>query len=257
MAILDGMRHIASVGLLVTATAVGGAAYKSIGPDGSVIYSDRPTPNAEEVRLPEPSTYAPPALPAGEGPPAVGEEPMSRDLYEAVRIVAPPNDGTLFAALGGVDIDVTLQPDLMEGHTLSYIVDGKELAKGLRTNRVRVTDLERGTHHLEVVVRDEGGSIVGRSARITFHLRQSSLLEPSRDKGGDTPPKDPTYKPPTDKPYNPQTPNTPTYGPPANNKPPYVPPKSTTAPYAPPGKAPSYTPAAPARPPFAPSYSPK
>jgi len=61
-----------------------------------------------------------------------------------------------------VDIDVLLDPDLMEGHTLSYIIDGKEMAKGLRANRVRITDLDRGTHHLEVAVRDEaGGSWAG------------------------------------------------------------------------------------------------
>jgi len=38
------MRHITWLGLLVGATAVGGTAYKSVGPDGTVIFSDRPMP---------------------------------------------------------------------------------------------------------------------------------------------------------------------------------------------------------------------
>jgi len=255
------MRHVAWLSLLVCTAAVGGAAYKSIGPDGSVVYTDRPTPNAQEVRLPEPSTYAPPALPASGAAPSFGAEPLAADLYTLIRVTAPPDDGTLFASQGGVDIDVLLDPDLMEGHTLSYIIDGKEMAKGLRANRVRITDLDRGTHHLEVAVRDEGGRVVGRSARVTFHLRQSSLNDPLRDKDGDKdggkPEKPPTYKPPSEKPpYVPPASTKPPYVPPAT-KPPYQPPASTTSPYVPPAKPPSYVRAPPARPPYSPSYTPK
>jgi hypothetical protein len=259
---LGGMRHVVWLGLLLSAAAAGGTAYKSIGPDGSVIYTDRPMPNAQEVRLPEPSVYTAPAMPAAGGAPAFGAEPVAAELYTAIRITAPPDDGTLFAAQGGVDVDVLLEPSLMEGHTLSYVVDGKEVAKGLRSERIRITDLDRGTHHLEVAVRDEGGSLVGRSARITFHLRQSSLFDPLRDKdgndGNDKPDRDPTYKPPADKPpYVPPASTTPPYAPPASSKPAYQPPASGTSPYVPPAKAPSYVPPPPARPPYAPSFTPK
>lgn len=252
------MRHSAWLALLLSVAAVGGTAYRSVGPDGTVTYTDRPAPNAEEVRLPEPSVFTPPALPASGTAPAFGAEPLAADLYTTVRITTPPDGGTLFAAQGGVDVDVLLEPSLMEGHTLSYIVDGKEMAKGLRANRIRITDLDRGAHHLEVAVRDESGGIVGRSGRITFHLRQSSLNDPLRDKDdNDKPDKDPSYKPPADKPpYTPPATTTPPYVPPASTRPPYQPP-STTSPYAPPAKPPSYVPPPPARPPYAPSYTPK
>jgi hypothetical protein len=253
------MRHLAWSGLLLAAAAAGGTAYRSVGPDGTVIFSDRPSPNAEEVRLPAPSSYPPPALPARGEAPAFADQPLAAALYDSVRITAPPDDATVFAAQGGVDVDVSLDPSLMEGHTLTYVVDGKEVAKGLRADRIRITDLDRGTHHLEVAVRDEAGGIVGRSQRITFHLRQSSLNDPQRDKDdGDTPPKDPTYQPPAGPPgYVPPTPSTPPYVPPPVVKPPYQPPAATTAPYAPPAKPPSYVPTPPARPPYAPSYTPK
>lgn len=262
LAMLGPMRHLAWLGLLLATAATGGTAYKSIGPDGSVVYTDRPTPNAQEVRLPEPSVYTAPAAPATGSAPALAGEPLAADLYTAIRITAPPDDATLFVAQGGVDVDVLLEPALLDGHTLSYVVDGKEVAKGLRTNRIRITDLDRGTHHLEVAVRDDGGSLVGRSARITFHLRQSSLFDPLRDKDGkdenDKPDKDPTYKPPADKPpYVPPAPTTPPYAPPTSSKPAYQPPASATSPYAPPAKAPSYVPPPPARPPYAPSFTPK
>jgi hypothetical protein len=253
------MRHITWLGLLVGATAVGGTAYKSVGPDGTVVFSDRPTPSSQELRLPEPSTYAPPALPARPNAPAfVGEQPQAQ-VYDAIRVTAPPHDGTVFASQGGVDIDVMLDPSLMEGHTLSYIVDGKEMAKGLRANRIRITDLDRGTHHLEVAVRDASGSVVGRSARITFHLRQSSLNDPLRpdDDTKAKPEQQPTYKPPSATPsYTPPTPSTQPYVPPVTKQP-YQPPGSTTNTYPPPTKAPSFVPTPPARAPYAPSYTPK
>lgn len=252
------MRHLAWSGLLIAAAATGGTAYRSVGPDGTVIFSDRPTPNAEAVRLPDPSSYPPPALPARGEAPAFADQPLAAALYASVRITAPADDATVFAAQGGVDVDVSLDPSLMQGHTLTYIVDGKEMAKGLRADRIRITDLDRGTHHLEVAVRDETGGIVGRSARITFHLRQSSLNDPLRDKDdGKAPPKDPTYRPPDKPSYVPPTPTTPPYVPPQVVKPPFEPPAPTASPYAPPAKAPSYVPPPPARPPYAPSYTPK
>lgn len=252
------MKQLAWLGLFLSAAALGGTAYKSIGPDGSVTYTDRPMPNAEALQLREPSTYAPPALRATTTAPAFGAEPVETELYTTIRITAPAADATLFAAQGGVDIDVLLEPSLLEGHTLSFVIDGKEMAKGLRSDRVRITDLDRGTHHLEVAVRDESGRVVGRSDRITFHLRQSSLNDPLRPDGDDDEPdKDPGYKPPTDKtPYTPPTPTTPPYVPPGGKTPPYVPPAPATSPYAPPAK-PSYVPPPPPRPPYAPSYTPK
>jgi hypothetical protein len=241
---LPRMRHVAWLSLLACASAVAGTVYKSVGPDGAVIYADRPAANAQELRLPEPSTYAPPAQPAGDVARPLGSEPSFGAVYQSVRVTAPMNQGTVFAAQGGVDIDVALEPPLLEGHTLTYVVDGKEMATGLRTNLVRLTDLDRGTHHLEVAVRDEAGRLVAQSERITFHLRQPSVLEPSRRE--DEPPNEqppepsaPGYQPPEPPRYDQvQKPaygaEKPSYG---VEKPSYVPKPLPTPPYAP-----SYTP---------------
>ncbi len=250
---LRRMRHAAWLTLVACATAAAGTVYKSIGPDGAVVYTDRPAPNAEELRLPEPSSYAPPALPAGGAAPAFQAEPVVGAVYRSVRITAPPNEGTVFAAQGGVDVDVALEPGLLEGHTLTYVVDGKEVAKGLRTDRVRLTDLDRGTHHVEVAVRDEGGRLAAVSDRITFHLRQSSINDPLRPDDEEKPeqpvaPLPPSYRPPEPPSY--ERTEKPAYAP--TEKPSYVPAKPSFVPPPPP----SYVPAPPPTP-YAPRYTPK
>jgi len=178
------MRHITWLGLLVGATAVGGTAYKSVGPDGTVIFSDRRMPNAEEVRLPQPSTYAPPALPAlpaGSSAPASAPAPVSGGEYSGFAITVPKNEETLHNRDRSVDVDLSLDPALLEGHSFTLLLDGAELAKGLRTNRMRLTDVERGPHQLEATIYDASGQEVLRSQPIRFYLVTETLIKEPLD----------------------------------------------------------------------------
>ena len=171
------MKQIVWVGLILSTAAAGGTAYKSIGPDGTVNFSDRPMPNAEEVRLPEPSTYAPPALPQGAGLPLSSAPPVSGGEYSGFAITAPKNEETLHNRDRWVDIDLSLDPGLLEGDTFTLILDGAELAKGLRTNQMRLTDVERGPHQLEATIYDAAGQEVLRSRPIRFYLVTETLIK--------------------------------------------------------------------------------
>ena len=245
MAILGRMRSPAWLVLVLALPLPAAAeqAYKIIGVDGAVIYTDRPAPGAREIKIPRPSSYAPRELAVSRLTPE--PEPVARDAYASIRIVKPEPEATIHTGEGegGVDVDVQLEPELQEGHTLTYSIDGKETAKGLRTNRVRVTDLDRGAHHLDVSVRDEGGVLVGRSDRVTFHVRRPSINDPLRpNQPKDRPGSAATPTPlPAQAGYAPAAPTkfTPPpaagYAPPAGQKQPYAP--STAAPYAP-----AYTP---------------
>lgn len=230
---LGRMRSIACVAVLVAlpAAAVAELAYKIIGVDGAVIYTDRPVPGAVEIKIPKPSSYAPRELPVSLQPPE--PEPVVRDAYEDIRITKPEQDATVHLGEGGVDVDVLLEPPLQEGHTLTYAVDGKEAATGLRTTRVSITDLDRGTHHVDVSVRDEGGALVGRSPQVAFHVRRPSVNDPLRRDPRTGAPVQGGYKPAGPGSYGP--PGAPSYVPPKPGKPPFVP-------AAPAGYAPSYAP---------------
>ena len=171
------MRHVAWLGLLVAASAFGGAAYKSIGPDGAVIYSDRPTPNAEEVRLPEPSTYAPPPLRGTLGQTPTATAAVSAGEYSGFAIVAPKNEETLHNRDRWVDVDLSLDPGLLEGDSFTLYLDGAELAKGLRTNQARLTEVQRGPHQLEATIYDASGQEILRSRPVRVYLVTETLIK--------------------------------------------------------------------------------
>jgi hypothetical protein len=175
------MRHVAWLGLLVAATVLGGPAYKSIGPDGTVTYSDRPMPNAEEVRLPEPSSYAPPALPQSGGRAASPAAPVSGGEYSNFAVVTPKNEETLHNRDRWVDVDLSLDPGLLEGDSFTLILDGAQLAKGLRTKQIRLTDVQRGPHQLEASILDASGQEVLRTAPIRFYLITETVIKEPLD----------------------------------------------------------------------------
>jgi hypothetical protein len=174
---LLGMRHLAWLGLIACTVAAGATAYKSVGPDGKVTYTDRPTPNAKEVALPEPSTYAPPALPAGAGAPISGGGALSSGEYRGFAIAAPKNEETLHNRDRTVDVDLSLDPALQEGHTLSLVLDGAEIAKGLRKAQIRLTDVERGPHRLEAAIYAGDGREIERSPPIRFYVVTETLIK--------------------------------------------------------------------------------
>lgn len=167
--------------LVAGSAAMAGTVYKSVGPDGVTIYSDREVPGAVPVDLPESSTYAPRALPSGTEPPPLATEPLSTGEYSSVTIVAPKDGETVYNRDLRVDVEVGIDPALQEGHTLSLVLDGNEIAKGLRNTRLRVTDLERGEHRLEASVYDADGRLIERSPSIRFYLVTETVIKEQQE----------------------------------------------------------------------------
>ncbi len=178
---LPDMKHASMLVFFFAASAaVAGTVYKYVGPDGVTIYSDRQVPGAVAVDLPASSTYAPVGLPATSPAPGEAVEGPLGGVYETLAIVEPESEATVRSNEGRVDVSVTLQPAIQEGHTLSFHLDGNEIAKGLRSTRLRLTDVERGEHRLEVSVHDAEGSLLERSRPIRFYLQKVSVAEKLR-----------------------------------------------------------------------------
>jgi hypothetical protein len=175
---LRRMKRAAMLVLLAAGSAaMAGTVYKSVGPDGVTIYSDRQVPGSVPVDLPESSTFSPRELPAVAEPPPLAAEPLSTGEYRSLAIVAPRDEETLYNRDRRVDVELSLDPALLEGHTLSLSLDGAEIAKGLRSTRMRLTDLERGAHQLEASVYDAEGKLIERSTRIRFYLVTETVIK--------------------------------------------------------------------------------
>lgn len=165
---------------LALAPALAGAAsvYKRAMPDGSVVYSDQPHPDAEAVEFEPTPTIEP--FRARPAPPPRATGAAVAPAYERVAITQPVDDEVIWSNEGIVEADVTTAPGVraVDGHRLVLLMDGNPVARSERGGRFVLQDVHRGTHVLQVVVEDRGGTTIARSDPVTFHLRQHSVLAP-------------------------------------------------------------------------------
>lgn len=174
------------IGLLCLATAAQGAVYRWVDKDGNVVFSDRPQPGAEEVRMPTPSLYEAPRLPSPARM-APAAEPGPR--YTRVEVTLPENDATIIDNTGQVEVEVEVVPALESrlGDRILILLDG-QLQGGPRvTPRLTLESVDRGTHTLQAQVTDAGGEVLVASEPVTFHMRQASVLfRQGEGNGGDS-----------------------------------------------------------------------
>jgi hypothetical protein len=173
--------------------------YRTVDEDGNVVFTDvppRPGEPGEAVELGEGTTFSspppssPPPQPAAQvrledwlsGAEAGNDEGENAAApYHSLRIVAPADDEGLRDNAGNVTVRAELVPDLRAGHVLQLYMNGA-LVQSVRTGSTfQLTEVDRGTHTIEVRVVDAGGTDLIRSEPSTFHLqRRSVLLQPAR-----------------------------------------------------------------------------
>jgi Domain of unknown function (DUF4124) len=161
--------------LCVGCSALGGATlYKWVDADGVTHYSDRPEPGAQKVKIASAQTYkgdARPATGASQPPPASG----SASSYKSLEVTSPEDGAVLWNIGGQLEIAATLEPDLVSGHQLWFVIDGKsQQAQGTTL----AIDVGRGSHTVSASVTDANGSELIISAPITFIVRQTSAQAP-------------------------------------------------------------------------------
>jgi len=159
------------------------AVYKTVRPDGSVVYSDQP-PRDEAAPHPLPplqmipsENLAPATPPQDRG---INNAPPA-ELYRSLTIAQPEADGTVRDPAGHVVVQVALDPPLItkQGDYIIISLDGKPVAQGSGTTYT-LDDVERGTHTVEASVSSGPGQILIRSPAVTFHIHRTSVNLPSR-----------------------------------------------------------------------------
>lgn len=165
------MRLIALLlGIAMAVPAAAADVYKSTNAEGNVVFSDQPSPGAETIRIQETQTV--PADRAGTfeyTPPA-----PEAFAYGKVAIEQPSNDEALRPEDKSVVVSVSLEPELRGGDSLVLMLDGREFAAG-RSKSFALAELDRGTHTVEAVVRENGGRVVARSAPVSFHVLRTAI----------------------------------------------------------------------------------
>ncbi len=175
------MRTTACIALLalLAASAAPAQVYRWVDADGVVHYSDTPQPGAEEMQLPESPAAAPGSAfePLQRPRRTSGDEAPQPFAYEALRVVAPAAEETLWNIEGRLTVRLDLQPSLRSGDQVRVYFDGRAIpTNGLQ---LELDEVWRGTHNLQAEVVDAQGQLLIRSEPIRFYVHQTSIQNPN------------------------------------------------------------------------------
>lgn len=156
--------------------------YKSTSADGEVIFSDQPSPGAEQMQLPELPTYSAPPARTRARSDSAGQKQPAKSPYQSVVFTAPEDDATVRNNLGDLSASVSLQPALKTrlGHRIQYYLDDAPHGQPVSATAINFTNLDRGSHRLSASVVDSQGGTIISTDTVTFHLHRESLNFPNR-----------------------------------------------------------------------------
>jgi hypothetical protein len=155
--------------------------YKSQNEKGEWIYSDKPSPSAERMKLPPLSTYTP-STPSPHSASAPKQEP--EDVYKSMVFVEPENNATIRDNEGLVAASVRIEPLLksQQGHKIQFYLDDIPHGAPVVGLGMTLKNVERGTHVLGARVLNADGELVFSASPVIFHVHKQSVNQPNRVK---------------------------------------------------------------------------
>lgn len=176
-------RCLLLLALLLPAVSVGADIYKYYDSDGNMVLSDSvPKEDAEKVEKLKttPVMIIPAQVPGKERrevPRATAVAKSVPGQYVIV-IQSPVAGETYLRTSESVPVAVSVSPGLAAGHHLEMRLDGKGSGE---LTRIVPDQLDRGSHTLSMQVVDTAGKVL-KSAEVTFHVQQRSMLAPNAAK---------------------------------------------------------------------------
>lgn len=148
--------------------------YRWVDSNGTVIYSDQPHTGAETIELDTSPSYSPVAIPEQATP----IEEVAAPSYK-ISIVSPVNDEAVRNNAGIVNINASVNPQLESNRNDLFTVklDGQVLGEPSSSPNFVLTNIERGTHTVQVAIVDTNGKQLTSSEVITFHLKRHSVAQ--------------------------------------------------------------------------------
>lgn len=165
--------------LLLAAGVAGAQAYRWVDENGVVHYSDRPQPGAEEVVLPQDTRPSRPVAPtrsveSSEDTSAAGAGDEPDDGYTSLEITSPSAEETLWNIQGTLNVSMSLQPALKQGHQVRVYFDGEP--RMVSGTSFQVPEVFRGVHNIQAEVVDATGQLMIRSQTNRFYVQQTSVV---------------------------------------------------------------------------------
>lgn len=173
------LRALAGVLALLVAVQAAAQVYRWVDEDGVIHYSDQPVEGAELIELPNdtatPGSNAPrtPRTTTNRGDEA-GDESSDEFAYRSLTVATPSEEQTLWNIQGTLNVSLSLQPSLQEGHRVRVYLDGE--SRLVDAVQFELTEVWRGTHTLQAEVLDSTGRLMIRSDPRRFFVQQTSVL---------------------------------------------------------------------------------
>lgn len=157
---------IISIAFIITVQA--NEAYKSVGEDGNVIYTDKPAAGGEKIQLKDVQAIKKPdAEPAEISP---DQEPQE-DAYSKLEITNPKDGESIYDNNGIINISVRVVPALKsrEGDKLILHMDGEQIDESKR-KQFNLNGIQPGTHSFVVAILDKDEKELKRSVPVSLTL---------------------------------------------------------------------------------------
>ena len=163
-----------ATGLLAASAVVADVAYRWVGEDGVVHYSDRPREGAELVVLPAPNTTSVRRYQQAptEAPAEIATVAAFR--YESFEVSAPGAEETLWNIEGNLSVSLALSPALRPGHQVRVYFDDREPQMGVGMS-FSIQEVYRGVHTIQAEIIDDTGKLIIRSRNNRFYVHQNRV----------------------------------------------------------------------------------
>jgi hypothetical protein len=174
-----GMRKYFLVLLLLAPLSAMAAIYKSVDSNGNVVFSDKPSPNAQEIPTPSPNTVH---LPKAPPPEVAKKEKKAKDtVYTSLVITSPGANETIHSNPGIVNITLRLTPalNIKAGDRVNILVDNYVLLRQTSQLSVKIPDINRGTHSVQAIVTNKQGA-----SRVSPHDAAGNPIQPGPQNTG-------------------------------------------------------------------------
>ena len=169
------IRSLLLINLVLVTYVTAETVYKTVDEEGNIYFSDTPAEGAEVIEIKEAQTINIPETKSFDYTPS--KEKQTDVQYTKIVITNPENDSTIQNNEGNVSIKVKIEPALYEKDLIVFFMDGKQVSTG-KTLQFSLTNVDRGSHTIDVAVKNEENKLLRRSGKVVFYVRRIARLSP-------------------------------------------------------------------------------
>lgn len=179
LSLVTALTLVTGLNLLIPPVIHASTIYSWVDNDGVVHFSDQPTPQATIYRFNSlPSTVSAASIASESKPEESSPPPPPPEVITpaSVRLLAPVHEQTIRDNSGIISISAIANRNLNKGHRMQLLLDGQTYHQPQTNSTWRLTNIDRGSHQLQIQLLKDG-KVIALSKRITVFLHRTSVFQ--------------------------------------------------------------------------------